>query len=486
MGTQDHGTSFERNTLSLSLLWLRDFRCFESITIGFHPQLTVLVAANGAGKTSILDAIAVAFGPYVGAFDEAVGKHLVPSDIRQVRARRTATNEMEYAPKGVRLEATGVVPGSAHATLSDVDVLHTIWNRHLSSATRTKTSVKDAKELVSYAKRMQEAARTPGTDVVLPLIAYYGTGRLWQQKKLTDSKSIHRTSRTVGYTDCLDPASSYKSFVQWFRYWSLNAKEAQLKALEAGVSVFKTEFDAYLQSVSRAVDLCLQPAGWSGIEYSFSRDALVAHHKQFGELPVEWLSDGIRNMIGMVADVAFRATKLNGHLGARAAQETPGVLLIDEVDMHLHPEWQQVVLLNLAQAFPAMQLIVTTHSPQVLSTVPSDCVRMLHTEIDPETRNRVTMVSQPQWQTRGVASSDLLALIMDVDPVPDVAEATWISDYQSLIQQNLHEQHDGQRLRGKLEAHFGVEHPIIHECDRLVRLQGIKQRLPRDLGRRGR
>ena len=485
MGTQDDMTSAGRNALRLSRLQLRDFRCFETLAIDFHPQLTVLVAANGTGKTSILDAISIAFGPYIGAFDEAVGKHLEPSDIRQFRARRTATNEMEAASKGAWVEAAGIIPGSLIEQLSD-DALPAVWRRHLSSTTKTKSSIKDAKELANYGKRMQEAARTPDVDVVLPLIAYYGTGRLWQQKKLTDAKSIQRTSRTVGYTDCLDPASSYKSFVQWFRYWSLNAKEAQLKALEAGVAAVKTEFDDYIQSVSRAVNTCIRPAGWSGIEYSFTRDTLIARHDQLGELPVEWLSDGIRNMIGMVADIAFRATKLNGHLGAQAAQETPGVLLIDEVDMHLHPEWQQVVLLNLAQAFPAMQLIVTTHSPQVLSTVSSDCIRILGTEINPESGSRVTTVSEPQWQTRGVASSDLLARNMGVDPIPHVPEAIWVSDYQALIQQNLHERPEGRALRAKLEAHFGIEHPVIRECDRLLRLQSIKQRLPRDLGSGGR
>lgn len=158
------------------------------------------------------------------------------------------------------------------------------------------------------------------------------------------------------------------------------------------------------------------------------------------------------------------------------------MLLIDEVDMHLHPEWQQVVLLNLAQAFPAMQFIVTTHSPQVLSTVSSNCVRILRTEIDPESANRITTVTEPHWQTRGVASSDLLARIMGVDPVPDVPEAVWVAEYQALIQQDLQDQPEGHVLRAELEAHFGADHPIIRECDRLVRLQGIKQRLPRNFG----
>ncbi|MDF5903600.1 ATP-binding protein [Pseudomonas aeruginosa] len=100
----------DRKPLELTELRLRDYRCFEAIDIDFHPQLTVLVAANGAGKTSILDAIAVAFGPYVGAFDEAVGKHFEPSDIRQFQVRRTATNEMEYAPKGLGLKLLLLFP----------------------------------------------------------------------------------------------------------------------------------------------------------------------------------------------------------------------------------------------------------------------------------------------------------------------------------------------------------------------------------------
>jgi len=191
---------------------------------------------------------------------------------------------------------------------------------------------------------------------------------------MTDAK-LPRTSRTVGYAGCLDPASSYKSFVAWFRYWNLNAKEAQIKSQEQGKTHLPTEFEGYIRAVSDAVNLCLGSAGWKDISYSFSRDALVARHDVHGELPVEMLSDGIRNMIGMVADIAFRATKLNPQLSGAAARETPGVVLIDEVDMHLHPEWQQVVLQNLTEAFPALQFIVTTHSPQVLTTVARENIR---------------------------------------------------------------------------------------------------------------
>ena len=464
--------------LNLQSLKLWDYRCFETLDIDFHPQITVLVAANGAGKTSVLDAIAVALGPYIGAFDEATGKHFEASDIRLFKVRETASHEMEHAPGGVRLEARGFIPASLNDSLADTSAVST-WARALAGPTKARTTIKDAKALIDHGKRLQEAVRTPGNAVVLPLLAYYGTGRLWQQKKLVDKGKIQRTSRTIGYADCLDPASSYKAFVEWFHYWSRNAKDARLKALEAGHRSSHTEFEGYIRSVSKAVSICLEPAGWQDIEYSFTQDALVAHHVQLGQLPVELLSDGIRNMIGMVADIAFRATKLNGHLGAEASAQTPGIVLIDEVDMHLHPEWQQVVLQNLTRAFPAMQFIVTTHSPQVLTSVDANCIRQLRQTTDPETGSTLSVVQRVTVQTRGVSSADLLARIMNVDPVPDVQEARMLTDYQALIQQNAHDTDDGKLLRARLVQHFGAEHPVMRECDRLIRLQGFKQRLPR-------
>lgn len=456
--------------LNLKSLKLRNYRCFEAIDIDFDPQLTVLVANNGAGKTSILDAIAIAFGPYIGAFDEAAGKHFAPSDIRQFQARKTATHEMEYAPKGVWLEAEGFIPGSLMESLFN-EFTPTTWQRALSSPIKAKTTIKDAKELIDYGKHMQEAVRTPGNATVLPLIAYYGTGRLWQQKKLTAGKKIERTSRTIGYTDCLDPASSYKSFVEWFRYWNLNAKDLQLK--EQAHSQAFIEFSGYLDSVKGAVDACLAPSGWKGLEYSFKRDTLVARHPQHGELPVELLSDGIRNMIGMVADIAFRATKLNGQLGAQAASQTPGIVLIDEVDMHLHPGWQQVVLQNLMKAFPAMQFVVTTHSPQVLSTVASESIRVMFQD------------AQGQWQAispaqevKGIESAVALNEVMGVNPIPPVDEAQWIANYTARIEDGTHDSTDGQALRQKLLDIYGPDHPVLLDADRLIRFQSFKLRRP--------
>lgn len=440
-------------SLNIEKLSLGDYRCFESIDIDFHPTLTVLIASNGAGKTSILDAIAVAFGPYVGAFDEGVGAHFGATDIRLSRVRETTSNEMEYAPKGVRMEATGCIPGSPLGSITE-DQPSITWQRSLAGPTKAKTTIKDAKELINYGKRQQEAVRTPGADATLPLLAYYGTGRLWQQKKLMEGK-LPRTSRTIGYTDCLDPGSSYKSFVAWFRYWSTNAFKGQLEASKAGRDYEPTEFDHYLESVSSAVNTCLSPAGWKDIAYSLSREELVAHHDQHGELPVILLSDGIRNMIGMVADIAFRATKLNPQLGANAAKQTPGVVLVDEVDMHLHPEWQQVVLQSLTAAFPALQFIVTTHSPQVLSTVKRENIRILK-----QTENGYEAV-MPDFSPLAHESGDALSKVMGTNREPPLPIQEQIRNFEQLVRAGQEGAQQAKQLRAELDG-AGYQ---IHDSD---------------------
>jgi predicted ATP-binding protein involved in virulence len=454
--------------MRIRTLHLENYRCFSDLKLDFHPKMNVLVASNGAGKTSVLDAIAVAFGPFISAFDEAKGKHFLGSDIQHRKVRVSESNEMESAPEGLKLSAEG-----------EIEDAPVTWSRSLKSPVKAKTTIRDAKPLLEYGKLLQVAVRTPNSNVLMPLLAYYGTGRLWQQKKLTEEKKkIQRTSRTIGYTDCLDPASSYKSFLEWFRYWNLNAKSSKIKLLEEGKEIQPTEFDRFVQSVRKAVNTCLAPTGWKQIEYSFSDDALVAHHPVYGKLPVEFLSDGIRNMIGMVADIAFRATKLNPHLGENAGRQTPGIVLIDEVDMHLHPEWQQVVLGSLSEAFPELQFIVTTHSPQVLTSVDASSIRVLRQLQQTDSTYPLSLVERVDQQTKGVSSANVLAEIMGVNPVPLVPESKMVNEYQALIMQDLHETPEGVRLRASLEVHFGSGHPIIHECNRMIRLQDYRKRLP--------
>lgn len=85
-------------------------------------------------------------------------------------------------------------------------------------------------------------------------------------------------------------------------------------------------------------------------------------------IPLRLLSDGQRSITATVTDIARRALTLNRPVDHLPLNEVPGLILIDEVDLHLHPSWQRRVLSDLARTFAGMQFIVTTHSPFILQS----------------------------------------------------------------------------------------------------------------------
>ena len=94
-------------------------------------------------------------------------------------------------------------------------------------------------------------------------------------------------------------------------------------------------------------------------------------------LPLHLLSDGIKTILNMVADIAYRMAVLNPQLCQDILKKTPGVVLIDEIDMHLHPAWQRRILSDLRKIFPELQFIVTTHAPSVLVNTRREEIRIV-------------------------------------------------------------------------------------------------------------
>jgi predicted ATP-binding protein involved in virulence len=434
----------------IKTLHLQDFRCFANLEMDFHEQLTVLVAPNGQGKTAIVEAISIALGTFVGAFDLGKAKHIERTDARY--GSRT----------GLQVEQKYPVSIAADLQLSDGRLISI---RRLLSGPKNKSTIKEATALTQYGKELQNQIRQDSltTPTTLPVVAYYSTGRLWKARKSSNLKVL-RSSRSQGYEDCLSSASSFAQVQAWIAVATL----AQLQRPQDSLG-------QALQAVQEAVNQALRSEGWRNFHYNLSYEELVMQKGDQEILPVSLLSDGTKTMISLIADLAFRCVCLNGLSGLDSPLNSPGIVMIDEIDLHLHPRWQQRVLHSLRRAFPNLQFIVTTHSPQVLSTVDRTAIRLLSQTSDDDLP---TMHSEtPHLQTQGVSSSDILAQVMGVDPVPDEEAAHWLSEYKALIQQDLQEADLTQVLRQQLEHHFGSEHPAIMDCDRLIRFQAFKHKV---------
>lgn len=463
--------------MKLREITITNFRCFEKLTVSLHENLTVLTALNGGGKTTVLDAIRIALWPFVKGFDlgSQTGK-AATIQIDDVRIKQIE-NSME-AQLESSIEAYGDLPELFDGYAS------TQWYQYRESV-KPKTNTKYdsiAKTIPQIAAKLQEKVRSGSSgdssnEISLPLTVYLGTGRLWYQGRHTSEVDdsdldISTHSRTWGYLNCLTATSSYKQFEKWYGWVYKSYRELQIEAIEGKAADKRVieSFASAIHVVQTAINsLTKDETGWYNLQYRSSQNQqLVMQHDVHGYVPLSQLSDGLRNMVVMISDIAFRCYKLNPHLGMNAALETSGIVLIDEVDMFLHPSWQQRVIDALRKAFPCIQFVVTTHSPQVLSTVPKECIRVLGTNTLGE-----AVAAIPLSETYGEPSNDVLQTIMHVDPQPPVPEKELLDELTSLVDQGDYVSARAKQLLNELKTKLDPKHPQILKIERSIRRQEV-------------
>lgn len=326
-------------------LTVENFRGFRAERWRFHESLNVIVGDNGTGKSALLDAMAIGVGSFFLGVDGASARAIEADDVRRVG--RSIGDQWEEAPcypvvTRFRAEVLG-------ASLD--------WHRVLPGAGR-KTTSGDAKALATLvSERLARISDTP--DLVLPLLAYHGTGRLWVQRRRVTTRPNRPRRRTDGYHACLEAASDEETFIEWF-------KSQEWQAYQEGHETLA------LRVVRESLRQLLP--GCADLRFREREGELVAIFHDGRRLPTRLLSDGFRTILGLASDLAWRCATLNPHLGDRATRDTPGVVLVDEIDLHLHPNWQQRVLGDLRRSFPKVQFFVTTHSPFIVQSVSSESV----------------------------------------------------------------------------------------------------------------
>ena len=178
--------------MKLKTIHLTNFRQFTNFNCDFDSRLTVLVAENGGGKTSILDAICIAFGTYLSAFPTGKAAGIDVADVHVHIANRELGRIQRHFPAEISTEI-GI---RQSARLMDQEKMelpdtHAVISRSLSSE-KSGTTIKDAKILADYGKSLISSDQFAGKGGIKPknwpLLAFYGTGRLWRQTKLTSAK----------------------------------------------------------------------------------------------------------------------------------------------------------------------------------------------------------------------------------------------------------------------------------------------------------
>jgi predicted ATP-binding protein involved in virulence len=421
---------------------LKNFRLFETFETTFHERCSVFVSPNGQGKTTVIDAVTIALGSYLSQFEHGVNRGFRVNDVRQNSGASLLDGVTRFFP--ARIEADGSTNSGSTGN----------WACELRGP-KNKTTLGEAQYLAQYGRTLQTNILQQGSST-LPFLAYYGTGRLWQNERVSGKKIKALNSRTSGYQGCFDATSHFRMGAEWFRYLDQNRKMGNSNRQLEG-----TRHEDYVVAIQDIVDRLVKHTGWHGLEFDFDRETLVMHHDAYGTLSVEELSDGIRIMVALAFDMASRMIRLNSHLDAKSALSAPGIAMIDEVDMHLHPAWQQTVVTDLVEAFPSLQFILTTHSPHVLSSIPKEYIRV----IGP------TSAEIPASQTRGRESSSVLASVMETDPRPPVPEVKDLEQYVQWLEQGHNDFAAIQQLRERLQAHFGDSEPRMVRAELIANLR---------------
>ena len=447
----------------VSKIRMKNFRCYTDFTMHFNPGVTVIVAENGKGKTAILDGLAITMAPYLAAFPGIKTRNFQPNDVRMVLDTAESRNELQIQ----RMKY--LLPVTLEMEVKADDGKSYSWKRELKTVKGRTSSSVSARLVSDYGKKVAEALNQPDDhQLLLPVIGYYGTSRMWNDSSLLKRKKVD-LARSSGYVECLEPSGSYNTFAQWFRYASESALEYDRIIVEKNLEA-KNPYRQILKAINKAIITSIRSMGWTDLKYSFAAQNLLICHPEKGELPLEAMSDGARSVISMAADIAYRMARLNPDLGEDVTLNTPGIVLIDEVDMHLHPSWQQTVVNDLIKAFPKVQFIVTTHSPQVLTSVPAECIRILHWD------NDLVDIEEPSFSL-GAESSQLLRDIQHVESRPSsLPIVKTLQRYLQLVNEDKWDSEEALELRKILDRWSQGREPALLRADMDIRVRNYRRK----------
>ncbi len=334
--------------MKLVALELVNFRAFEKLHIQFPEKeggLTVLLGINGSGKTSILEGIATALRPLQGIF--AGNQH----QTGQFNKEQVRTHVHSLGSK-ITFEKEQVYKYTAHLTVNGKNISWFYTNNG-----------GNLQEITDYGNQLVRQV-VNGARIELPLFVFYSIKRYWSAN-IGKIDPLPLGSRLDPYKDCLDPKPELETLYEWF-------KRMHLILLEDGD--VPEELAAVRNIFSDFLSVLLESKDSVKIRYSVKHDELLLQlHKNQDWQPFTMLSDGYRNLLGMVGDIAFRCAELNPH----NVQKTSGLVLIDEPELHLHPKWQRNLIPALRKAFPNVQFVLATHSPLILGDVRKENVLVL-------------------------------------------------------------------------------------------------------------
>lgn len=340
---------------------IRNFRGFAEKEVEFHGNLSVIVGNNTAGKTTLLKALQVGLGAYLQSLDIIPGGKAYRCNFkRNDRYKPYDPEKRDYIPnpENPRIDMTADCSVACYldGNFKEKELIIS-WAREFVNASYTTHTQPLAGQIMDYAEELCHYRRAAHSNAIFPIVLSFGAQRTDDaQAKKTEKVNERMSREEKAYKMALHERVDFEGAKEWLRRYEKNIKDGK---------EFEGTREAFYEALHAAIP-ALTEIDFDGGEI----EALVSvtgrkperHH-------FSYMSDGLQSVINIVSEIAHRCIELNGFLGEQAIKKTPGVVMIDEVDLYLHPHWQKHILQDFQRAFPMIQFIVSTHSPFIIQSL---------------------------------------------------------------------------------------------------------------------
>ena len=321
---------------------IQNFKGIEKMNLEFSSGVNLLIGNNGVGKTTVLEALALSIQTYFSRMNDIAKKSIKKDDVH-------FTSNLVGDASQHRVYSNPTVIKS-EINLGGLEYSSEISREDETNATRTKYTGKEFAAAGRDLLNSQEA--------ILPVICYFSTSRVVDTQKVsTNAVGKNKLNdRRCGYIDCLNAALDRKALTDWT--FKMAMAEYKKGTAVAEYEAFKKAVGIFMQKMNDLEEIPL-------VEYT--RDFEDITYAEDGKtMLVNYLSAGYQSLLWMLMEISFRIALLNPELSDYSQAE--GIVLIDEIDMHLHPRWQWKILDALHSSFPKVQFIAATHSPIIISS----------------------------------------------------------------------------------------------------------------------
>ena len=405
--------------MQLKRLNITQFRAFEQAEFEFQPGMNLLVGINGAGKSTVLDALRIMLSQILPKFTASKSKSIAFDENDITVMKEALSTELEFSTLKNSFKYLVHKQREEYGT-NETPITNAVqYAYHVDRRTR----IQRRREKQQVYNSVERTELTPSESIIpkkvkiaaeQPFAVYFSTRRSLASMDAPSKASV-AGGQVAAFADALNHRELHlREFADWWSAQEVLAEETEGSKFGRNLNVLSDTVTSFLEDCTNLRSI-REP------------QVTLLVDKRGKTLDLRQLSDGERSMIALVLDLSRRLALANPKL-TDPSRDGKAIVLIDELDLHLHPRWQREIVSKLTSTFPNCQFIATTHSPQIVGEVSPDSIIIIEDG----------KAYRPD-QSLGMDTNWILRHLMGVDE-RDTETKTKITHIETLIEDDAYEE----------------------------------------------